>query len=130
MTAGRLVGPVALDRFGRLPVLIGSSGIAILGVLLVVHGAGPALVSFGIVLWGLGCALGFPVGMSAAADDPVGAARRVGVVATIGYAAFLTGPPLLGALGDAVGTLRSLLAVGAVLVVALFASFATRRAPG
>ena len=39
-------------------------------------------------------------GMSAAADDPEHAAARVSVVASIGYCAFLAGPPLLGFLGD------------------------------
>jgi hypothetical protein len=39
---------------------------------------------------------GFPVGMSAAADDPRHAAGRVSVVASIGYVAFLAGPPLIG----------------------------------
>ena len=63
------------------------------------------LVGPGILVWGLGASLGFPVGMSAAADDPSRAAARVSVVATIGYAAFLAGPPLLGLLGDQIGTL-------------------------
>ena len=43
------------------------------------------------------------------------------VVSTIGYTAFLAGPPLLGFLGDHVGVLRSLLVVGAMAVVALLA---------
>ena len=49
--------------------------------------------------------------MSAAADDPVRAAARVSVVSTIGYAAFLAGPPLLGFVADRVGTLQALLVV-------------------
>ena len=44
----------------------------------------------------LGASLGFPVGMSAGADDPLRAAARVSVVSTIGYVAFLAGPPVLG----------------------------------
>ena len=57
----------------------------------------------GIVLWGFGAALGFPVGMSAAGDDPARAARRVSVVSTIGYGAFLAGPPLVkAAIGEIV----------------------------
>jgi cyanate permease len=44
--------------------------------------------------------LGFPVGMSAAADDPHGAAVRVSVVSSIGYTAFLAGPPLIGLLAE------------------------------
>ena len=116
MTAGRLGGPVLLDRFGRVPVLWSTMVAAAGGVLLIVFGQHPALVVPGIVLWGLGASLGFPVGMSAAADDPQRAAARVSVVSTIGYAAFLAGPPLLGFVGDHVGTLRALLVVAVVLL--------------
>ncbi|MEP6814543.1 MAG: MFS transporter, partial [Marmoricola sp.] len=59
-----------------------------------------------------------PVGMSAAADDAVRAAARVSVVSTIGYTAFLAGPPLLGFVGDHVGTLRALLVVAVLLIPA------------
>ena len=41
------------------------------------------------------------------------------VVATIGYAAFIAGPPLLGFLGDHVGVLKSLLVVGAGAILVL-----------
>ena len=44
--------------------------------------------------------------MSAAADDPPMAAPRVSVVASIGYCAFLGGPPLIGFLGDHFTVLR------------------------
>jgi hypothetical protein len=134
MTVARLVGPVVLDRFGRAPVLWATAATGALGILLVVYGSVLALVALGIVVWGLGASLGFPVGMSAAADDPARAAARVSVVSTIGYGAFLGGPPLLGALGDAVGTLHSLLAVAVLMVPAALTVFATRRprapAPG
>ena len=60
-----------------------------------------------------------PVGMSAAADDPRRAAARMSVVSSIGYIAFLAGPPMLGFLGDHYGVLRSLLVVGLAAIVAL-----------
>lgn len=116
MTAGRLAGPVLLDRFGRAPVLWGTMAAAGGGVLLIVLGPGLPVVAVGVVLWGLGASLGFPVGMSAAADDPRRAAARVSVVSTIGYAAFLSGPPLVGFVADRVGTLDALLVVAVVLV--------------
>lgn len=128
MTAGRLAGPWALDRWGRAPTLWVTTALALLGLLVVVLGTGPLVVGLGILLWGLGASLGFPVGMSAASDDPARAAARVSVVATIGYAAFLAGPPLLGWLGDAVGTLRALLAVAALMVPAAVAVLASRPA--
>jgi MFS family permease len=116
MTTGRLLGTGLLDRHGRVPVLRGTAAAALAGLLLVVFGGPAVVVVAGILLWGLGASLGFPVGMSAGADDPLRAARRVSVVSTIGYGAFLAGPPLLGFLGDHVGTLEALLAVAVLLV--------------
>ena len=126
MTTGRLLGPVLLDRFGRAPVLWTTALAAAAGILLVVLGDHLVLVALGIVVWGLGGSLGFPVGMSAAADDPRRAAARVSVVSTVGYAGFLAGPPLLGMLGDRVGTLDSLLVVAALMVPAVLTVFAAR----
>jgi len=116
MTAGRVGGGFLLDRFGRVPVLWSTAAVAAAGVLLVVFGGTLPLVVLGIVLWGLGASLGFPVGMSAAADDPAKAPARVSVVSTIGYTAFLAGPPLLGFVGDRVGVLHALLIVAVMLV--------------
>lgn len=48
--------------------------------------------------------------------DPRHAAARVSVVSTIGYTAFLAGPPVLGLLGDRVGVLNALLLVAVLLV--------------
>ncbi len=118
MTTGRLIGTRLLDRWGRVPVLRVMLVAAGIGSILVV--AGPAPLAYaGAAIWGIGTALGFPVGMSAAADDEARAPARISVVATIAYGAFLGGPPLLGFLGDRVGVLHSLLAVGALLLVAL-----------
>ena len=130
MTVGRVFGTVLLDRFGRLQVLWGTMAVAAVGVVLVVLGQSPVLVATGILLWGLGASLGFPVGMSAASDDPVRAPARVSVVATIGYTAFLGGPPLVGFLGAHVGVLKALLVVSVVLVPAAFAVPAARKPTG
>jgi len=125
MTGGRLLGTGLLDRYGRVPVLRALFAASIIGCLLVVFGN--TLVAFvGAAIWGVGASLGFPVGMSAAADDPERAAVRISVVATIGYTAFLAGPPLLGFLGDHFGILRALLAVGTVSVLAMLVVPAAR----
>jgi MFS family permease len=129
MTVGRVTGTLLLDAFGRLRVLWASMAVAGVGVLLVVLGQLPAVVAIGIVLWGLGASLGFPVGMSAAADDPARAAARVSVVSTVGYTAFLAGPPLLGFLGSHFGILEALLVVSVVLVPSALA-VPSAREPG
>ena len=120
MTAGRIFGTKALDRYGRVPTLRVLFIAAMVGCLLVVFG-GTMGAFVGAAIWGLGASLGFPVGMSAASDDPVRAAARISVVSTLGYLAFLAGPPLIGFLGDSVGILRALLAVGVVGALAFLA---------
>ena len=118
MTAGRILGTGLLDRYGRVTVLRILFGMAIVGCLLVVFG--PTWLAFiGAAIWGVGASLGFPVGMSAAADDPTRAPMRLSVVATIGYTAFLAGPPFLGFLGDHFGVLRALIVVGAISLIAI-----------
>lgn len=126
MMVGRLCGPALLDRYGRAPMLWSSTAAAFVGIVLIVFGGHLVLVGLGIITWGLGASLGFPVGMSAAADDPVRAARRVSVVSTIGYGAFLAGPPLLGLLADHVGTLETLLVIAALMLPAAMTVLAAR----
>lgn len=111
MTLGRLSGGWVLDRYGRVWVLSGCAIAAILGLLLVIWGQHYSVASIGVVLWGLGASLGFPVGLSAAGDETQSAAARVGAVATMGYIASLVGPPALGFLGEHFGLLRALIAV-------------------
>ncbi|WP_270887604.1 MFS transporter [Pedococcus sp. 5OH_020] len=125
MTVGRLVGTGLLDRYGRVPVLRGTFAMAAAGSLMVIFG--PAWLAYlGTAVWGVGASLGFPVGMSASADDPARAAARMSVVATVGYTAFIAGPPLLGFLGDHFTVLKALLAVTVMVLLALLVIPATR----
>ena len=119
MTVGRWSGPNVLDRYGRVPVVGASLALALLGLLLFVAAPSVPLAFVGLFCWGLGASLGFPVGMSAAADEPDHAASRVSVVASIGYCGFLAGPPVIGLLGEEVTVLHALLALAAPLVLAV-----------
>ena len=119
MTAMRFFGGTVIDKYGRVAVLRGSMAAAAAGLALFVFAGNLWLAAVGAALWGVGAALAFPMGMSAAADDPRHAAARVSVVSTIGYVAFLAGPPLLGYLGDFTGIHMALLAIGVPIVVAL-----------
>jgi MFS family permease len=117
MTAVRWAGPGLLDRHGRVPVVRVLAAVAAAGLALFVFAPTVWLAFLGVLLWGAGTSLGFPVGMSAAADAPARAAARVSVVASIGYCAFLAGPPLIGFLGQHVGVLRALVVVAALLAL-------------
>jgi cyanate permease len=136
MTAARMAGPWTLARYGRVRTLRGGALMVAVGVLAVVSGpalldvagrpAALALAGAGALAWGCGAALGFPVGMSAASDEPRLAAARVSVVSTIGYLAFIAGPPLLGQLADHVGVVRALLGVGVAVTLSLLVAGSAR----
>ncbi len=126
MTAARVLGVKLLDRYGRVPVLRVSAVAAVVGLLLVITVPVVPVAIAGVVLWGFGAALGFPVGMSAAADDPGTATASVSAVATIGYCAFLIGPPVIGFLGQQFGLLNGLLIVLVLIALAGLVSPAAR----
>jgi fucose permease len=151
MIAGRF-GSLLIPHCYRLDqLLILSVALVVVGTALVLAG-GLVLVNVsqmiarvaggvGLMAWGLGAALGVPMAMAAAAvthpslaPDSL-APDRVGVVSTIGYAAFLGGPPLLGWLADDVGFLWTLAAapvgmVAAMLVAAMFHPLGLSRRAG
>ncbi|GAB2468305.1 MFS transporter [Xylanimonas ulmi] len=122
MLTVRLLGPALIDRFGRVAVLRVSGVSALLGLL--VFGLGPSLpfAWAGIVLWGVGAAMAYPVGTAAAADDPTKAAARVSVVSSFGSIAALSAPPVLGLLADSWGVRHALLVITLAMVVSLAAA--------
>ena len=103
MTVGRMVGTVALDRWGRVPVLSATI------VLAAAAGLWPCSSGSGRGGARRRRALGARRVARLPGRDERGGRRRgraparVSVVASIGYTAFLAGPPLVGLLGDQVG---------------------------
>jgi predicted MFS family arabinose efflux permease len=122
MTISRLFGGFAVERWGRVAALRTTGVTAFAGLALVVFGTHLPLVLIGAFLWGIGASLGFPLAMSAAADDPRHAAIRVSVAGSVGYGAFIAGPPLIGFLAQHFGILKALLAVIAAVTLGLLAS--------
>jgi len=125
MTVVRVFGGPLVDRFGRVAVLRILAVAAASGILLFILAPSLPLVFVGAALWGIGASLGFPLGMSAAADDPAKAAARVSAAATIGYISFLGGPPVLGFISEHIGLLNTLfILVGLVVLSGLFSGAA------
>jgi MFS family permease len=130
MTVVRIFGGPLVDRFGRVAVLRVLAIAAAAGLLLFILAPTLPLVFVGAALWGVGASLGFPLGMSAAGDDPARAAARVSAAATIGYVAFLAGPPLLGLISEHIGLLNTLYILVVLVVASGFFSAAARPLAG
>ena len=112
-------GPV-VDRLGRVRTVRLTTALGVVGIAAFILAGNPWIVLFGVVLWGVGVSMGFPLGMSAAAESGPDPAARISVVASIGYFANLAGPPVVGALAQATGLLNALWVI-VVLFVAAFA---------
>ena len=126
MFVGRIFGGSFVDRFGRVAALRLAFTLAGVGVLVVVLVHVELAVFAGVALWGLGASLGYPLGMSAASDDPRNAAARVAAVATVATISGLIGPSILGLLGEHFGLPEAFVAVAALLAIGLLVSSAAR----
>jgi len=122
MTVGRFTGGSLTDRFGRVAVIRWSLVLAGVGVVCVVFTATPWASITGVVVWGLGASVGYPLGISAAADNPVNAAARVSAVAAVGSIAFLIGPSIIGLIGEQTTLLLAFTVVIGLIALSLAAS--------
>jgi MFS family permease len=114
-------GPV-VDRLGRVRTVRITTALGVIGVILFILGGNRWLVLLGVVLWAVGVSMGFPLGMSAAAESGPDPAARISVVASIGYFANLAGPPAIGAIAQSAGLLGALWVIAALFVAAFAAA--------
>ena len=121
MTLGRFMGGFFVTLLGRVWVLRISAASAAIGLLLVIFSSAPWLAAAAVLFWGVGASLGFPLTISAAGEGE-NSAVRVTIAATLGYIAFLVGPPLLGFIGEHAGLRLAMLPVLAMVLLALLCS--------
>lgn len=117
-----LAGPV-VDRIGRVTAVRVTTAVGVAGLVLFILGGSPVLVLLGVLLWSVGVSMGFPLGMSAAAEGGGSKpAARVSVVASIGYFANLAGPPAIGLIAEGAGLLQSFWLLVAFMLAAFVAA--------
>jgi fucose permease len=130
----RIFGGPVVDRLGRVRTIRATTALGIVGVILFITAGNRWIVLVGVLAWAVGVSMGFPLGMSAAAESGADSAARVSVAASIGYFANLAGPPAIGALAQRVGLLDSLWVLVALFAAAFAAagslrSISTQRGP-
>ena len=119
MTIVRFASPRLEARLGSPKLLRITFTGAVVGLLLVAFAPHHLFAVVGIALWGIGSALGFPLGISALSVDPVMTPARVSVLSTVNYGAALIGPPLLGLIADHIGYHRALAFVALPVLLAI-----------
>ncbi|MFV0428800.1 MAG: MFS transporter, partial [Arachnia sp.] len=120
---GRFTGDALVHRFGPVPSLVQGMAAAGLGILLAVILPTPATTIVGFAAAGWGVATVIPSAMRAA-DELPGLKHGSGltVVTWLMRIGFFAGPPIIGALGDAVGLRWALLVVPAAAALAIILS--------
>ena len=97
MTLFRLTGDRIIARLGRLPVVLGGSIVAAIGLALVTYIPSWELSLIGYALVGAGCANIVPVMFSAVGRQTVmPQAAAVPAITTLGYLGVLSGPAFIG----------------------------------
>jgi MFS family permease len=122
MTLGRVVGDRLTAAWGAVTLtrragVLGAAGLG--GALLVDQ---PPVAVIGFACLGAGLATVVPIVFRAAGQRTATPGAGIAAVSTVGYTAFLVGPPAIGFLAEAIG-LRAALGVvaGLVAVIALLA---------
>jgi MFS family permease len=118
-------GPL-VDRLGRVRSIQLTTVLGVIGIVMFILAGNRWIVLVGVVLWAVGVSMGFPLGMSAAAESGPDPVAQLSVVASIGYFANLAGPPVIGALAQSAGLLNSLWLIAALFVAAFAAAGSLR----
>jgi MFS family permease len=102
MATGRLIGDALVRRFGFEGVLRGGAALATVALAAFLLAGSVPVTLLGLFLVGLGVANAVPLLFSAAGRTEA-PGPAIAAVATMGYSAFLGGPPLIGFLADQIG---------------------------
>lgn len=103
VTVARLTGGFIVDLIGRYRTVLLSALVTATGMIIFMTSPATGLDYLGLIIWGGGMALGFPMVVSAMSDDNAMAAARVNMIITVVYISSISVGPALGALGQAAG---------------------------
>jgi MFS family permease len=130
MVAMRLSGPILQSRIPNRTLLPLLAAVPVVGVTIALLTSNLAVGLLGFASLGVGLALVVPTAFSAAgAATSAGsnAGQAISTVAALGWIGYVTGPPLIGHLADAVG-LRTALGLLPVLILIIAITVRTARA--
>lgn len=110
MAVTRLSGDALTDHYGAYRVVLISGISAVLGLFVFAISNGVVMAFIGATFAGLGVAVVYPLGISAAARRKVGTpAGNVAAISLVSFTTFLLSPPLIGFLSGAFGLRTALL---------------------
>lgn len=126
ITFGRLIGGFVVEKIGRYRTVLLSTLITASGILVFMLVEVVALPFVGLVLWGLGMSMGFPMSVAAMSDEPRKAPYRINMIITVVYISSITVGPALGSLGEVSGIYVAFSIPLALMVLSAVLSPATK----
>ncbi|MEX0913708.1 MAG: MFS transporter [Demequina sp.] len=127
MVTVRWNGAPIIGRWGRVMTLRVAAVFVLTGLLIFAFAPWFWAIPIAALLWGMGAALGIPIGFSAAADQEDRAAARVAAVASFSTVAGLLVPQAVGFLAEAVPLRQALLLVSVASVTSFLLARAVRK---
>jgi Arabinose efflux permease len=126
ITVGRLLGGFVVDAIGRSNTILVSALIGVSGIAIFIAQEFINQPVLGLVLWGLGTAMGFPMSVAAMGDDENMAPARINMIITVVYISSITVGPALGSLGQVYGLFVAFVIPLVFLLIAAILSPITR----
>lgn len=127
MTIGRLIGDKIATYIEPSRLVRGGGLLAALGLIVAIVYPQPVAVIMGFAAVGAGLSIIIPLTFSAAGNVPdISSGVGIAGVATIGYAGFLAGPPLIGLLAEATSLQLSLFLIAVMVGSLVFTGRALR----
>jgi fucose permease len=127
ITATRVLGGFVVDRLGRFWTILLSTLVTSAGILIFIFDSVISQPYLGIILWGAGLALGFPMAANALSDDPVRSPARINLMITLVYFSSVSVGPTLGSLGQEFGLYIAFIVPLVLMLGSAILSPATKR---
>lgn len=118
ITIARLLGGYVVELLGRFRVVLISTIVTSIGILIFMNVETLHLPYLGLIIWGFGFALGFPMSVMSMGDDPEMAPPRVNMIISVVYIASVTVGPALGSVGQIFGIYVAFAIPLAVIILA------------
>lgn len=128
MTIGRLLGDWLIAKWSAFHIVRYGSLISFIGLLIIILTPSPYIAMVGFAAIGAGLANIVPITFSAAGNrEGIPASEGIAGVASIGYAGFLAGPPIIGFIAEATSIRIAFMFVALMIGSLIFISKAIRQ---
>lgn len=128
MTIGRVSGDYLATRFNPAMLVRGGGLLGAIGFTIALMFPTPYTVIFGFALVGIGLSIVVPLAFSAGGNMPnIPSGTGLAGVASIGYAAFLAGPPIVGFIAEATSLRAGMIFITVMVFTLVFSGRSLRK---